>query len=173
MADPTPTSKPVNSSLPLWSKALLVAAVGIVITGVALPFVFPPSQPSTGAVSSLTSSLNAGTLSDSSSEHWTKDWSPAIFRFGFSFVIGFAIAYALRWAIKTALLVAGILALFVLGLQYFGIVDVKWGLVQNQYDDAATWISQQTKSFSAFITGALPSAASAAAGLIAGFRKTI
>jgi uncharacterized membrane protein (Fun14 family) len=172
MTDTSPT-RVVNKSTPLWAKIVLLLAVVCIASGIALPYLVKPEPtPASALTNSLNNSLSAsGAEPIFAQDHWTKDWSPAIFRLGFSFVVGFAVAFALRWAVKTALIVAGLFALAVLGLQYSGLVDVKWGMIENHYDEASSWLSSQTKSFTAFITGALPSGASAAAGLFAGFKK--
>jgi uncharacterized membrane protein (Fun14 family) len=166
----TPIKPKVNTSLPGWAKIMLALAVLVAAAGIALPYFAPPA-PAQGSLSSLATSLGENT--GFTQKHWSQEWSPAIFRLGFSFVVGFAIAYALRWALKTALFVGGVLALAVLGLQYSGLVDVKWGLIEQQYDGAASWLSRQTQDFSAFLKGALPSAGAGAAGLFAGLRKVL
>lgn len=97
--------------------------------------------------------------------------SPAVFRLGFSFVVGFAIAYALRTFVKISIVAIGIFALALFGLQYAGVIDVNWDAMGGHFDSAKGYLAAQTASFKDFITGSLPSAASATAGLVVGFRK--
>lgn len=99
------------------------------------------------------------------------EWSPAIFRAGFSFFVGFAIAYALRQFVKISVIALGLFFLALFGLQYAGFIEVKWALLQERYEQAGSWAAGEFESFRTFITGSLPSAALAAAGLVAGFRK--
>jgi len=97
--------------------------------------------------------------------------SPAIFRLGLSFVIGFAVAYALRTFVKISLVAIAVSALGLFGLQYAGLIDVNWEAMGGHYDSVKDYVASQTSSFKDFMTGHLPSAGSAAAGLVVGFRK--
>jgi uncharacterized membrane protein (Fun14 family) len=99
------------------------------------------------------------------------EFSPAIFRLGFSFVIGFAVAYALRTFVKISVIAIGVFALALFGLQYAGVIEVNWNAMGGHFDSAKGYIASQTASFKDFMTGSLPSAASATAGLVVGFRK--
>jgi len=130
--------------------------------GVILPLVRREPPQSIGA---LTNSL--ATEAPATSE----DWSPAIFRLGFSFFVGFVVAYALRWFLKTALLAAGFMALLLFGLQYGGLIEVKWGAIEDKYEEGSGWVSRQTESFQALVTGALPSAGAAGFGRRANSRR--
>ncbi|MGA2496330.1 MAG: FUN14 domain-containing protein, partial [Tepidisphaeraceae bacterium] len=98
-------------------------------------------------------------------------WSPPIFRFGFSFFAGFCIAYALRTVLKVGLFVAGAVLIAVLALQYAGLMNVDWNSVAGNYDSVAAWLRGQCGSFKDFLTGHLPSAGSAMAGLVLGFLR--
>ena len=62
-----------------------------------------------------------------------------------------------------------LLALF--GLQYAGVIDVDWSRMSEHWDAIAAWLGEQTASFRDFITGYLPSAASALAGMALGFKR--
>lgn len=98
-------------------------------------------------------------------------FSPAVFRLGFSFFAGFAMAYAVRQFVKITLLIAGVILLGMFGLQYAGVVQIDWHAIEGKYDSIAAFLGEQTKSFTAFVSGYLPSATSAAAGAFIGFRK--
>ncbi|MCB9845295.1 MAG: hypothetical protein H6811_04835 [Phycisphaeraceae bacterium] len=99
--------------------------------------------------------------------------SPAVFRLGFSFAVGFAIAYALRMFLRLTLMFAGLMLLVLFGLEYAGMVTINWGALETSYDGVTQWLGQNTRSFGEFITGQLPSAASAVAGLVVGWRRRI
>ena len=99
------------------------------------------------------------------------EWSPAIFRMGFAFFAGFCIAYAMRTFMKITIVVLGVCLLLIIGLQQAGIVDVNWAEMEERYDSVAGWLAAQTGSFKEFLTGYLPSSASATAGIVAGFKK--
>jgi uncharacterized membrane protein (Fun14 family) len=96
-------------------------------------------------------------------------WSPAIFRLGFGFFAGFCMAYALRAFMKITIIVIGVALLGLFGLQYAGLINVDWGAMESVYNTAAAWIRDQMGSFSEFVSGYLPSAASGVAGFAAGF----
>ncbi len=96
-------------------------------------------------------------------------WSPAVFRLGFGFFAGFCMAYALRAFMKVTLTVIGVGLLGLFGLQYAGLIDVNWGAMEGVYNAATAWLSEQTESFTRFVSGYLPTAASGAAGFLAGF----
>lgn len=99
------------------------------------------------------------------------DWSPALFKLGFSFFVGFAIAFALRTFVKISIIAIGMFLLIHFALEYYGFISVNWDVFDDRYDSVADWLGRQTSSFRDFITGSLPSAASATAGLVLGFRK--
>lgn len=98
-------------------------------------------------------------------------WSPVMMRLGFSFFAAFCIAYALRIFFKVSVLVFGMAMLLLMGLQYTGLVQVDWSAIDGRYQSAATWLADQFGSFRQFVTGQLPSASAAAAGLFSGFKR--
>lgn len=98
-------------------------------------------------------------------------WSPAIFRMGFGFFVGFAMAYALRSFVKVTIVSAGVFFLLLFGLQYAGLVEVKWAAMADRYDSLQEWLLAQVGGFQAFVTGYLPSAGAALAGLGLGFMR--
>lgn len=101
----------------------------------------------------------------------TDPWSPAIFRMGFGFFVGFSIAYALKAFAKVTIVSAGIFFLLLLGLQYAGLVEVKWTAMADRYDTLQEWLKAQLGGFQAFVTGYVPSAGAALAGLGLGFMR--
>lgn len=98
--------------------------------------------------------------------------SPAVFRLGFSFVVGFAVAYALRTFVKISVVAIGVFVLGLFGLQYLGVVEVHWDALSGHYESARDYLAAQTSSFKDFMTGHLPSAGSAVAGMAIGFKKS-
>jgi len=158
---------------PVWIKLLLAASVVLMAGGLAMPFlVGGEARPSGGGVSALSNTLSeGGTGAATGGDEPKSAWSPAVFRLGFSFFVAFVAAYALRTVFKLALIFAGFVALILFGLQYAGLVDVKWGAMEGQFDDASGWISSQFASVKAFVTGYLPSGGAAAVGFVTGARK--
>lgn len=157
-------------AMPLWVKAMLAGSVLCMAAGVVIPLVSHTPPPPPAGMSALTNSLASGG-SPAESADGSAFWSPAVFKLGFSFFVGFTVAYALRSFLKFALLSFGFMFLVLFGLQYAGLIEVKWALMERQYDGASTWLGEQTRSFTAFISGALPSAGAATTGLVAGFRR--
>ena len=128
----------------------------------------------TGASSQLTTEFGPGggpQASGDTADAEDESWSPVIFRLGFSFFIGYVIAFAMRAFLRFTLLAIGVAAMLLMGLEYGGFIEVHWTLLGDRFDGFTGWLSAQTTSFTAFLRGALPSAASAGAGLLLGFRR--
>jgi len=102
---------------------------------------------------------------------WIDDASPAVFRLGFSFFVGFALAFAFRRFIRVSLVGIGVLFFLMFGLSYLGLIEVRWDAASGAFDRIGSWLGAQFGSFREFVTGHLPSAASASAGMVVGYRK--
>lgn len=99
------------------------------------------------------------------------DWSTLFMKLGFSFLIGFSIGYALSTFLKLTAIVVGVLALFLFGLQYAGVITVDWGSMENIYNNFIAWLQPQIDTFKDFITSNLSSSALAAVGLAVGLSR--
>jgi len=180
-------SKPARTRMPGYKKILLaislvLAGAGLVMsamasgrsgTGSAAPNQSPAVAPARGF---LPTNQNDQPAWDETDPTQTQDaapsqWYPQMFRLGFSFFVGFCIAYALRVFFKVTAFAAGAVLLLLFGLQYAGIITVDWSAMGGHYDTLVRWLGTQVGSMRAFITGYLPSTATASAGLIMGFRK--
>ena len=104
-------------------------------------------------------------------DRWLDDYSPAIFRLGFAFFVGFALGYALKTFMKIVIIIAGVLLFTLLGLEHMEWISVNWDEVRGGYDSAAGWAQGQFASFGDFVKGAVPSTASAIAGLAVALKK--
>ncbi len=166
---PAPPARPAR--LPLWSRILIVLAVLAMGAGLALPLVLPEPAP----VEGVPTGVVAGFAGDGAAAPAPAEppglsaWSPAVFRLGFSFFVGFAMAYALRAFLRLAIVAIGFFFIAMFGLQYSGLIEVKWALVQERYDALSGQIEQQARSFWSYAVAYLPSAAAASAGALAGF----
>lgn len=100
-----------------------------------------------------------------------EDWSPALMKGGMSFLVGFCIGFALRAFFKISAAFVGLVLLAIFGLSYAGIVEVNWVTLQTWFETALASVKDQTAGFQTFMTGSLPSAAMASAGLFTGIRK--
>jgi uncharacterized membrane protein (Fun14 family) len=98
-------------------------------------------------------------------------WAPFFVKGGFSFALAFCIGYALRMFFKLTAFVVGVYALGLFGLTYVGWVDVDWNAISLWWDGMLAHVQGQAASIKTFITGSLPSAGLATAGLVTGFRK--
>ena len=147
--------------IPGWAKVLLIAAITLMAAGVVAPMAIKAPASNMSGAAAMSNSLAAGSPGEQAT---APAWSPAMFRVGFSFFVGFVIAYALRSFLKMALVAAGFMALLLFGLQYAGLIEVHWNAMERQYDAGSGWLHEQTRSFAAFIQGALPSGG-ASAGL--------
>ena len=87
------------------------------------------------------------------------------------FAVGFAIAFAARTFARLTMIVVGVFLLALFGLEYVEVVTVNWDKMQGHYDSFLASTRASFGGFGDFITGRLPSAASALAGLVIGFRK--
>ncbi|MEL6184643.1 MAG: hypothetical protein AAFU79_08480 [Myxococcota bacterium] len=100
-------------------------------------------------------------------------WSPLLIKGGFSFAVAFALGFALRSFLRLALLVVGTIGLAIFALAYWGGVDLSPAMTKGAelWDGFAGQVQAEASSFQAFMTGNLPSAASASLGLFSGFKK--
>jgi uncharacterized membrane protein (Fun14 family) len=100
------------------------------------------------------------------------DWSPFFIKGGFSFFVGFCIGYALRAFFKISAVALGLVFLVLFALQYFELIQVDWAAADTLFDAAVDKVAGELGSVKGFVTGSLPSAALAAGGLYAGFKRT-
>lgn len=174
--------------LPMWAKLLAGVSIVLMIAGVALPFVARGSSATatsggTGAsnipgVTGFTGGTGSGgmeNVGDSGPSGEPRPatgaaaWGPSVFRMGFSFFVGFSIAFALRSFMKLALVALGFFFLALFGLQYAGLLEVKWGAMSERYDELTQSLETRAQSAWTSMSVLLPSAAAASAGLFAGF----
>lgn len=185
MNDASPASNPLLGAYAGWQKALLVVAIALSVLGGAVSLWASSTRPepvATSGNSGSSSSALALGLAPSGGGAGDEElaepdaravdaWGPFAFRMGFSFFVGFAIAYALRAFLKISLAAAGFFLLLLFGLQYAGIIEVRWDRMAEWWENAGPWMRSQTESFRAFALGQLPSGAAAASGLLIGFRR--
>ncbi len=163
-------------------QVCLLIAIGLMLIGGALWAIGPawgdkPVGPADGG--SINSDLAIGLDAEGSPQpglieqesSTINKLSPAIFRVGFSFAVGFAIAFAARTFVRLTLIVVGVFLVALFGLEYVEVVTVNWDKMQGHYDSFAASARGSFGGFSEFITGRLPSTASALGGLVIGFRK--
>lgn len=97
--------------------------------------------------------------------------APATFRLGTSYLGGFFLGWVFRRFIKFSLLLsAAAIALVALGKK-FGWLDLDWASLEGQVRQGVTWSHTEAGVIKQFLTGLLPSAFAAGAGVFLGFRR--
>lgn len=173
--------------MPVWVKALVGVSVLFMVVGVALPLVMPASEPEPAATEETERSgagglaqgfvattpdngdVSANGVAEDDAPDGLAAWSPAIFRMGFSFFVGFAVAFALRSFLKLAIVALGFFFLALFGLQYAGLIEVHWALMEERYHTLTDGLDEKVKAGSSAMFAYLPSAAAASGGFILGF----
>lgn len=184
---PGDESKAARPRMPGYKKILLAVSLAVAAAGLALhalaagpsrsasvgPSQTPAVAPAKGFLPTNHSAQPAGGVPApaETQDAAPNQWYPQMFRLGFSFFVGFCIAYALRVFFKLAAFAAGGVLLLLFGLQYAGIITVDWSAMGGHYDSLVGWLGMQASSMRTFVTGYLPSTATATAGLIMGFRR--
>lgn len=184
---PGDESKTARPRMPGYKKILLAVSLALAAAGLAMhalaggpsgagsggPDRTPVAAPAKGFLPTNHDDQPAGDdpVPGETQDAVPNQWYPQMFRLGFSFFVGFCIAYALRVFFKLAAFAAGGVLLLLFGLQYAGIITVDWSVMGGHYDSLVGWLGVQAGSMRTFVTGYLPSTATATAGLIMGFRK--
>lgn len=183
-------------ALPRWKLALLGMAAILVVAGLSLR-VFAWASGGFRGTGAAGDEVRAHTLAGNSSSSFLpsgetvklprvggevevraqvgessgEDWSPVLVRGGMSFIVGFCVGYALRAFARLSAVFAGLFFLALFGLAYAGVVEVHWNVLQEWFERATESLSKETAGFRTFISGSLPAAGAAAAGLVTGVKK--
>lgn len=172
MSGPAPSSEargfgPWLRSLPRWKKVLLVGA------GTAMLFVETGSPPPAGqAGGGAQTNLLPGQPAPAQPPGTTAEPASAgFFRLGFSFFAGFCIGLAVRKTLKLSAIFMGLLLLFLFLLAYAGLITVHWDAFDAMFQSLSQRVQRESENLRTFITGSLPAAGLATAGLVAGFKK--
>jgi len=99
------------------------------------------------------------------------NWIALFTYMGFSFFAGFVIGFATRTFLKFVFFISGAILILLFGLQYAGMIDVRWENFENVYNGLIAWISPHLGGLKNFITANLSSATMAALGLYWGLRR--
>ncbi len=101
-----------------------------------------------------------------------EDWSPVLVRGGLSFLVGFCVGYAVRTFLRLSAVFAGLIFLSMFGLSYAGVLEIHWDVLQAWFDRSVASLKDMTSNFQAFMSGSLPVAGAATAGLFTGIKKS-
>jgi uncharacterized membrane protein (Fun14 family) len=174
--NPETSTAPVESSV--WrSPSVLIAAV-VMLAGLGI-WIFSTirSDQETGhaprgaGTSALTDSRAYGDEEVEPEEDILEPISPVAFRLGAGYLGGFFLGWAFRKFIKLTVLIAGGLVAMLAVFQGLGWFEVNWPAVENHLQMSLAWVHGQAGSFKTFVTGYLPSAGAATAGMVVGFRR--
>lgn len=168
-------ASPPPRPMPRWVKLALWGSAACMIAGALWAWTStPPPAPVVGAAAP------AGLAARTAVEHGASPdsvartqavWDSSLFRVGLSFIAAFLAGWIVRPWLRTGAMVVGAAFAILYGLHATGLVDVHWNELQERYGGASGWIAAQTQSLTALLTGALPSAGAAGAGLTAGLRR--
>ncbi|HEU4684653.1 MAG TPA: FUN14 domain-containing protein [Nitrospira sp.] len=103
---------------------------------------------------------------------WIADLSsPAVARFAGSYLGGYFLGWAFRRFVRAAALLTGGLLVAVAMLKNTGWIDIDWAGVETQITHGLALLHQGVEGLKQTLSGYLPSAGAAAAGVFFGFRK--
>lgn len=159
--------------MPTWKKLAVAAAIATVVIGGVMSLSAPPPSGTSGNLSGLSSSLTGGTTSGGvgSGAGQEEPAAKGVFRLGFSFIAGFCIGSFIRSTLKVAAIAFGFWLFLTLVLSYYGILVVDWQAMDTLWNRFASNVEQEWGSFQRFMTGSLPAAGLAVAGLAIGLKR--
>jgi len=136
---------PARRASPLWAKALLVLAAALMALGIFKgATASEPAKSSASAASAVGFGADTSGTSQATAASYTT--SPIPFRLGFFFAA-------------------------LVGLQYAGLMEVKWIASGERFDHFHQWALSLVSSGETFVKGLLPSASASAVGLFTGWRR--
>ncbi len=161
-------------ALPRWKKITVgVALVTVVVAG-ALSLASGGTPAGGGGSGGPMSGLSSNLVERPAAGGAPAAGEPAakgVFRIGFSFLAGFCIGAFLRAALKVAAIAFGFWLLATMALSYYGVLAVDWTAISSLWDRFAGNVSEEWGSFQSFVTGSLPAAGLAVAGLAMGLKR--
>ena len=188
-------SKAIKAS-PRWKKVVIGGATVLLIGGLVLMTLEEPSDARTPGRSDLTSAdvgrpLTGNSVVDDTTRiplppPWPRsdeprprsepapedgEWSPAMVRGGFGFFVGFAVGLALRMFFRISMIVIGLNLLVLMGLSEMGWLDVRWDIMQEQFDHWSSRFGDEFSQFKTLVAGSLPTVGLSGLGMFTGFRK--
>lgn len=96
--------------------------------------------------------------------------APATFRLGLSFAAGYFLAWGIRAFLKITLLTFGAVAVGVALMSHYHVLGLDWSIVQGKLESGFAFVQGEAVHFKNFVMGYLPTAGSAVAGTVFGFR---
>jgi uncharacterized membrane protein (Fun14 family) len=130
---------------------------------------FAPTRPSTPGDAPVHDPVPAAESKPRSLE--VNDLSPFMVKGGFGLFIGFAIGFAMRAFLRLAIVIIGFYLLVLTMMAYAGWIEIHWNLMEGQFNNLLSSLSQQFESFRTFLTGAIPASGLTLVGLAVGLRR--
>lgn len=184
-----PTSNPTRANgrtfgawlreMPRWKKVALLVATTAVVAGAVMmlvsPEAAPATQPTPGGQTDLQANLLPGApKGGTGTAGTTPEAEPAamgVFRLGFSFIAGFCLGSFVRATLKVASIAFGFWLAMTLVLSYYGLVVVDWTAIDQVWNRFCSNVENEWGNFQTFMTGSLPAAGLAVAGLGIGLKR--
>lgn len=180
-----PRQKPPPRSLaqwlremPRWKQVMLGTALAAVVVGGVLSLMHGSPDPQPVAAGGTGNQLlnsqllpSGGGTTPVEGVAQPEPGAKGVFRLGFSFVAGFCIGAFLRSMIKVASIAVGFWLLMTFALSFYGLVDVNWESIDALWNRFWSNVGTEWGNFQQFITGSLPAAGLAVAGLSIGLKK--
>jgi uncharacterized membrane protein (Fun14 family) len=177
--------EPVDYTVPMWQKYLLIIALVLSAIGLSLQAVAYFNDQNAAEHTATGSDINTMSLESRSTEAASStesdklnllgidmsDWSILLTKVGFSFFVGFCLGYVFRIFLKIIFIVCGVVFLLLFGLEYASVVKVDWTIINGYYDGFFVWLKPHASTFQEFVKSNLPSAGLATAGLLVGLKK--
>jgi uncharacterized membrane protein (Fun14 family) len=162
--------------LPRWEKVVLGVAVLAVVVGAVLSLTSSggataPGTAGGGNLGPMGTSFGPGGINQPTTAAAEEPASRGVFRLGFSFLAGFCIGRFIRAALKVAAIAFGFWLVTTFVLQEYGILVVDWNAMGSLWDRFASNVEREWGSFRTFMTGSLPTAGLAIAGLGIGLKR--
>lgn len=150
----------------------MLAGLGIwIVKGLGADVEGSPSPAGLDERSSLMESRGTGSAETQAESEAVSPVSPVAFRLGAGYLGGFFLGWALRKFITLTLLAVGALVALLALFQGLGWFEVNWSAVDEHLEMSLGWVHGQAGSLKTFVTGYLPGAGAATAGLFVGFRR--
>lgn len=163
---------------PMKSRLVLIALAVMMLGAVAWGYA-ALTRPGTKAAQTTHSVLGATGLTDGQppantapgEERVVDQAAPATFRLGLSFAAGYFVAWGVKAFLKVTLLTFGAIAVGVALMAHYHVLGLDWATLQGKLEGGLAFLQGEAEQFKNFIMGYLPSAGSAVAGTVFGFRS--
>jgi uncharacterized membrane protein (Fun14 family) len=157
------------AAMPRWKKGLVLGSVVAVAVGGMLSWGSGGSVATGSGVSGL--AAHAAPSGGGANAETQPRAAEGVFRLGFSFLAGFCLGSFLRATLKFAAVAIGFWLAMTFVLSYFGLVTVDWQAIDGLWGRFCGNVETEWGDFQRFVTGSLPQAGLAAAGLAVGLKR--